>query len=310
MATLKSLKREFLEYLEIEKGRSLNTIVHYDRYLDRFFTFAKVDAPQAITDELVRSFRLWLSRQKAGGRDRRRTLNKKTQNYYVIALRSFLKYLVKRGIKTLPPDRIELAKVPERSLDLVSSDELARLLDSPQGSDLKSFRDKAILELFFSTGLRVSELCSLSRYIDLSRDELTVRGKGEKVRLVFLSGRAKEAIRLYLNKRTDIDEALFMQLGRPAPNDKNADLRLSPRSVERIIKLYAAKAGISKKVTPHVLRHSFATDLLENGADLRAVQMMLGHANITTTQIYTHITDQHLKEIHKKHHGRQMPRNL
>src|SRR5713101_600493 len=154
MASSKVLKREFLEYLEIEKGRSLNTIAHYDRYLERFLTFAKVDGAEAITDELVRSFRLWLSRQKAGGRDRRRTLNKRTQNYYVIALRSFLKYLVKRGIETLPPDRIELAKVPERSLDRVSTDELARLLDAPQGSDLRSLRDKAILELFFSTGLR------------------------------------------------------------------------------------------------------------------------------------------------------------
>ena len=184
VTSLKSFKREFLEYLEIEKGRSLNTIVHYDRYLERFFAFAKVDAPHKITDDLVRSFRLWLSRQKATNRGRHQTLAKQTQNYYLIALRSFLKYLVKRGIRTLPPDRIELAKVPERSLDLVSSDELARLLDAPQGSELKSLRDKAILELFFSTGLRVSELCSLSRCLDLSRDELTVRGKGERVRLV------------------------------------------------------------------------------------------------------------------------------
>jgi site-specific recombinase XerD len=306
--SLRSLKREFLEYLEIEKGRSLNTIAHYDRYLDRFLAFAKIDAPGIITDDLVRSFRLWLSRQKATNRGRHQTLAKQTQNYYLIALRSFLKYLVKRGIRTLPPDRIELAKVPERSLDLVSSDELARLLDAPQGSELKSLRDKAILELFFSTGLRVSELCSLSRYLDLSRDEFTVRGKGEKVRLVFLSDRAKEAVRSYLGKRTDLDEALFIQLSRPVPKEKDGDLRLSPRSVERIIKHYAAKAGIAKKVSPHTLRHSFATDLLQNGADLRAVQMLLGHANITTTQIYTHITDNHLKEIHKKHHGRQIPK--
>jgi site-specific recombinase XerD len=306
--SLRSVKREFLEYLEIEKGRSLNTIIHYDRYLERFLAFAKVDAPQNITDDLVRSFRLWLSRQKATNRGRHQTLTKQTQNYYLIALRSFLKYLVKRGISTLPPDRIELAKVPERSLDLVSSDELARLLDAPQGGELKSLRDKAILELFFSTGLRVSELCALSRYLDLSRDEFTVRGKGEKVRLVFLSDRAKEAVRSYVGRRTDLDEALFIQLSRPAPKEKDGDLRLSPRSIERIIKHYAAKAGIAKKVSPHTLRHSFATDLLENGADLRAVQMLLGHANITTTQIYTHITDNRLKEIHKKHHGRQMPK--
>jgi integrase/recombinase XerD len=306
-SSLRVLKREFLEYLEIEKGRSLNTIAHYDRYLDRFLGFVKVDTPAEITDDQVRNFRLWLSRQKAGDRGPRQTLMKKTQNYYLIALRSFLKYLVKRGIKTLPPDRIELAKVPERSLDLISAGELARLLDAPRGSEIKSLRDKAILELFFSTGLRVSELCSLSRYLDLTRDEFTVRGKGEKVRLVFLSDRAKAAVRHYLDKRTDIDEALFIRLGWSMPVNKEIDFRLSPRSVERIIKHYAAAAGIAKKVSPHTLRHSFATDLLQNGADLRAVQMLLGHANITTTQIYTHITDQHLKEIHKKHHGRQVP---
>jgi site-specific recombinase XerD len=285
--SLKSLKREFLEYLEIERGRSLNTISHYDRYLERFLIFAKIDTPPAITDDVVRTFRLWLSRQKVASREGRQTLARKTQNYYLIALRSFLKYLIRRNIPVLPPDRIELAKVPERSLDLISRDELARLLDAPEGSDVKSLRDKAMLELFFSTGLRVSELCSLSRYIDLSRDELTVRGKGEKVRLVFISDRAKEAVKRYLEKRTDIDDALFIRTGRPVPQAKDAELRLTSRSVERIIKHYAIKAGIAKKVTPHVLRHSFATDLLENGADLRAVQIMLGHSDIATTQIYT-----------------------
>ena len=201
-----------------------------------------------------------------------------------------------------------MAKIPERSIDLILSDELRRLLDAPEnknGDDLaeiKFLRDKAILELFFSTGLRVSELCSLSREIDLKRDELSVRGKGEKVRVVFISDVAKESVRNYLAKRKDMDPALFVQLGKNAKAKES--LRLTPRSVERIVKFYAIKAGISKKVTPHVIRHSFATDLLQNGADLRSVQMLLGHANIGTTQIYTHVTDKHLKEIHKKFHNK------
>lgn len=295
------LKRQFLEYTEIERGRSLKTVENYDRYLTRFLEYAKTDNPKSITEDLVREYRLWLNRQTIGNKSD--SLKKKTQNYYLIALRAFLKYLLKRGITSLSPDKIELAKTPERSLDLISRNELERLMKAPDGSDEKSLRDKAILELLFSTGLRVSELCSLSRDIDLSADELSVRGKGEKVRVVFLSPDAKSSIKKYLTARKDMDDSLFVQYGKNAKTKET--LQLTPRSVERIIKHYAIKAGITKKVTPHVIRHSFATDLLQNGADLRSVQVMLGHANIGTTQIYTHITDKHLKEVHKKFHNKR-----
>jgi len=306
---LPQLKTEFLEHLEIERGRSLKTIENYDHYLSRFLEFAQISEPEKITDDLVRKYRIWLNRQDAGKKRKGAdegitgTLKKKTQNYYLIALRAFLKYLARREIKSLPPDRIDLAKTGERSLDLISSDELARLLSAPKGDKIQNLRDRAILELIFSTGLRISELCSLSRYIDLKKDELSVRGKGEKVRVVFISQDAKNAIKNYLEKRDDMDDALFVKhTNGGAKNTKT--LRLTPRSIERMAEHYALAAGISKKVTPHVLRHSFATDLLENGADLRSVQIMLGHANINTTQIYTHVTDKGLREIHKNFHGK------
>jgi len=295
---LQNLKRQFLEHLEIEKGRSLKTVANYERYLDRFFILTKVSKPQDITDDIVREYRLALNRFEIlnTGSSQKATLKKKTQNYYLIALRMFLKYLVRRNVTSLSAERIDLAKISERSIDPVSSNELDRLLKAPDGTDLKNLRDKAILELLFSTGLRVSELCSLPRDIDLKKDEFSIRGKGEKVRVVFLSEQAKDSIKNYLKKRTDMDDALFINLGKSG--------RLTSRSVERIVKYYAIKAGISKKVTPHGLRHSFATDLLSNGADLRSVQMLLGHANITTTQVYTHVTDKHLREIHKKFHNK------
>lgn len=311
---LHQLKREFLEYVEIEKGRSLKTVRNYEHYLDRFLSYSKLKNPADISDDILREYRLWLNRQPAlKGRDGRviTTLKKKSQNYYLIALRSFLKYLARRGVKTLAPDRIELAKVAERSLDLISVDELHRLMhaadEAANKGDLKGLRDKAMLELFFSTGLRVSELCSLSRDLDLRADEFSVRGKGEKVRVVFLSEDARAALKKYLAKRADMDDALFVQTQGPIKGklEKADTLRLTPRSVERIVKHYAIKAGISKKVTPHVIRHSFATDLLQNGADLRSVQMLLGHANIGTTQIYTHVTDKHLREVHQKFHNRK-----
>jgi site-specific recombinase XerD len=302
---IQDLKQEFLEYLEIEKGRSLKTVENYDRYLTRFFEYTKAESPSEITEEKVRSFRLWLNRQEVPGKKgvSRETLKKKTQNYYLIALRMFLKYLVRRNISSLSPDRIDLAKVPQRGIDMISEEELRRLLAAPEGQDLKSLRDKAILELLFSTGLRVSELCSLSRYLDLKKDEFSIRGKGEKIRVVFLSQEAKDAIQNYLKARTDTDEALFTGLS-TVNTQENAEQshRLTSRSVERIVKQYAIKAGITKKVTPHVIRHSFATDLLQNGADLRSVQAMLGHSDISTTQVYTHVTDKHLKDIHKKYH--------
>jgi len=300
MADLKQLKNQFLEYLEIEKGRSVKTVENYDRYLSRYLAFSKVSSPAKITESSVREFRIHLNRQ-AGTSG---TMKHKTQNYYMISLRAFLKFLRKRDVESLNPERIELAKVGQRDLDLITADELNRLINGPKGdSSLSSLRDRAILELFFSTGLRVSELCALNRDLDLTRDEFSVRGKGEKIRVVFLSGDAKDAIKAYENKRGDVDEALFIQMGRAS---KNADeLRLTPRSIERIVKGYAIKAGITRKVTPHVIRHSFATDLLENGADLRSVQALLGHANIATTQVYTHITDKHLREVHRAFHGKR-----
>ncbi|MGB2580679.1 MAG: site-specific tyrosine recombinase/integron integrase [Minisyncoccia bacterium] len=301
--TLGSYTRQYLEYLEIERGRSLKTIENYDRYLTRFLVASGAKEPADINDEMIRSFRLWLNRQEAGIREgRKETLKKKTQNYYLIAIRSFLKYLRKRGVESYAPEKIELAKVAERTIDLLTPQDLRRLLDAPNGDSVKELRDKAILELFFSTGLCLSELCALSRDIDLTRDEISVRGKGEKVRVVFLSEDAKKAVSAYLKKRTDLDDALFVSERKQLHND--GSIRLTPRSIERMVKFYAAKAGIMDKVTPHILRHSFATDLLYNGADIRSVQMMLGHSNISTTQIYTHITDSELRNVHKKFHGK------
>ncbi|MEY2702404.1 MAG: hypothetical protein RLY43_1037 [Bacteroidota bacterium] len=298
-----NIKQEFLEYVEIEKGRSLKTVENYDRYLTRFFDKAEIKNPKDITEQNIREFRLWLNRQP-GVRD---TMKRRTQNYYLIALRSFLKYLAKRGITALAPEKIELAKAESRELDLMSAEELSRLLNAPDTSEVKGLRDKAILELFFSTGLRVSELVSLKRELDLTKDEFSIRGKGDKVRVVFISDEARKAVKSYLDKRDDMDDALFVQV--PNKSGKNVlakkdSMRLSARSIERIVKHYATKAGISRKVTPHVIRHSFATDLLSNGADLRSVQALLGHANITTTQVYTHVTDKHLREIHKNFHGK------
>jgi len=298
------LKREFLEYMEIEKGRSLKTIENYSHYLTVFLEQTKIKSPKNITDSVIRDFRLWLNRQSNGNNKiSGSTMSKKTQNYYLIALRVFLKFLMKRNIKSLSPERVELAKIPERSLDLITETELNRLLNAPEGNNLKTLRDKAILELLFSTGLRVSELCSLKSDIDLNSSELSIRGKGGKVRIVFLSDHAKEAVRKYLNARKDIQDALFVQVGKEISGKETTPL--TRRSVERIVKQCAIKAGISKKVTPHIIRHCFATDLLRNGADLRSVQMLLGHSNISTTQVYTHITDAHLREVHKKFHGRR-----
>lgn len=300
MAELNKLKQDFLEYLEIEKGRSVRTVENYDRYLSRFLTHAKAKTPEDITEDVIRRFRKALNREG---------LNVRTHNYCLIVLRGFLKYLARRDIAALSADRIELAKESARGFNLISPAELVRLLDSPKGDDVKSLRDKAILELLFSTGLRVSELCALPRYLDWTRDEISVRGKGGKIRLVFVSPRAKEAVTAYLAKRADMAEALFVHYGPGAwktpPKAGREPQNITKRSVERILKQYAVKAGIDKRVTPHTIRHMFATDLLENGADIRSVQTLLGHASITTTQIYTHVTDRHLKEIHARFHGKQ-----
>ena len=301
--TIKDLKSQFLEYLEIEKNRSPKTIENYNHYLTRFINSAKVENPRDITEEAVRKYRLQLNRTTD---ERGKPLKKVTQNYHVIALRSFLKYLAKRDIRVVPAEKIELGKQEEREIIFLEPSELERFLQAPQGTSLSGLRDRAILETLFSTGLRVSELCSLDQDdIDLKRGEFSVRGKGSKIRLVFLSEQAKAAITSYLEKRGDADEALFIRVPRGERFEKFEELRLTPRSIQRIIKKYAVAAGImGKNVSPHSLRHSFATDLLRNGADIRSVQALLGHSSVTTTQIYTHVTDKQLREVHQKFHGK------
>ncbi len=309
---IKTLKIQYLEHLEIEKNRSPKTMENYGRYLDRFFGFAlrqssgqaKVLNPSDITEDLIRQYRLYLNRLK--DRDGNQ-LKKVTQNYHIIALRNFLKYLAKRDIKSVSAEKVELGKQEDREVTFLEADELERLLKSPEGNNLDALRDKAVLTTLFSTGMRVSELCSLDRYkIDTTRGELSIRGKGSKIRVVFLSDDAKEDINKYLGKRSDVDEALFIRILKSKTFSKDSDLRLTPRSIQRIVEKYATKAGIvGKNVSPHTLRHSYATDLLRNGADIRSVQSMLGHSSVTTTQIYTHVTDKQLREVHKKFHNKK-----
>jgi len=308
---IKELKSQFLEYLEIEKNKSPKTIENYDRCLRHFLAWSGVEKPKDITDDLVRRYRLHLNRMETKQGE---TLKKITQNYYVIALRSFLRYLAKRDIDTLKAEKVEVSKNPSREVEFLEPEEVERLLHAAEGNDFKSLRDRAILEMLFSGGLRVSELISINRdKLDLKRGEFSVRGKGDKYRVVFISEGAASAIRKYLDKRTDIDPALFVRNDKALKKFKNKkleaknseSLRLTPRSVQRIVKYYAVKAGIVKNVHPHTLRHSFATDLLINGADIRSVQSMLGHSSITTTQIYTHVTNQRLHDIHKNFHRKR-----
>jgi site-specific recombinase XerD len=289
---IQKLIADYLSYLEIEKNRSPKTRENYEHYLNVFLEFAKIRMPSEITDRLVREFRMNLSR---------RDIKKITQSYYVIAIRNFLKYLAKHDIKSLSPDKIELPKTPARQIETLAYSDLERLLAAPKTDSLRDLRDKAILETFFSTGLRLAELCSLDRYIDLERGEFSVRGKGDKIRVVFLAASAKDAIKRYLAKRADAEEALFVSINKSG----TVIGRITPRSAERVVASRALQAGIAKPVHAHELRHSFATDLLMNGADLRSVQELLGHANISTTQIYTHFTDKQLHEIHKTFHGKR-----
>ena len=298
---------QFLEYLEVEKGLSLITVKNYSFYLKRFAEFAKeagVTGPGKISKELVHKYRLWLNRPGKGGG----SLKKNTQNYHLIALRGFLKYLVKMDIKSLGPEKVELAKQMPRQVDFLEGSDLERILAAPLKIDLPDIirkRDKAILELFFSTGLRVSELCRLKiENINLKKDEFTVRGKGAKLRVVFLSETARRWLEDYLKARRDMNPYLFVSHDKAA-SGREEQIGLTPRSVQRLVEKYAKVAGITKEVTPHTLRHSYATDLLMNGADIRSVQAMLGHSSITTTQVYTHITDQQLRDVHQAFHGRR-----
>jgi len=296
------LKTDFLEYLEIEQNRSQKTISNYDHYLTRLLDFGGEDLKISDIDtEWLRKWRLWLNRLGTNTSDE---MQKNTQNYHLIALRSFLKYCSKRDIEALKADKVELARVVRKQVTFLTPEELQRMFELPDTSTEPGARDRAILELLFSSGLRVSELVGLDRdHINLKRREFMVRGKGQKDRPIFISPEAAEWIQEYLNLRGDKIPALFTRLGGKKEIRRDGNYaRLTARSVQRLVASYARLAGITKHVSPHTLRHSFATDLLMNGADIRSVQAMLGHSNIATTQIYTHVTDPHLKEIHTKFH--------
>jgi site-specific recombinase XerD len=297
------LVRDFLEHLEIEQNRSLTTISNYDHYLSRLVEFTDDPDISKVDSEMVRAWRLHLNRLKDQTGN---PLTKTTQNYHLIALRSFLKYLAKRDITALDSAKVELAKTTRPEVTFLDSDEIARLLAAIDISNPIGLRDRAVIELLFSGGLRVSELVALNiDSINLERREFVVRGKGQKDRPVFISPDAAEWIGRYLATRKDKFEPLFIHYsGVQDDLDGGMYTRLTVRSVQRLVKRYAKAAGITKDVTPHTLRHSFATDLLRNGADLRSVQGLLGHANIATTQIYTHITDPQLKSVHERFHAR------
>lgn len=294
-------KTDYLEYMEIEQNRSQKTIANYDHYLTRLLDFAGDITVEEITPELIRKWRLWLNRLGTNVSDE---LQKNTQNYHLIALRSFLKYCTKRDIPALPADKVELSRTVRKQVTFLSPEELGRLFSQPDAGTIVGQRDRAILELLFSSGLRVSELVGLDRdHINLKRREFMVRGKGQKDRPIFISPEAAAYIQRYLDARKDTAKPLFVRYSGTKKVDLTGNYhRLTARSVQRLVARYALKAGITKHVSPHTMRHSFATDLLMNGADLRSVQAMLGHSNISTTQIYTHVTDPHLKSIHEKFH--------
>jgi site-specific recombinase XerD len=306
--SLKSLIAEFLEYLEIEKGCSSLTIREYKHYLKRFYNWVTEDSPTAkpedINLEIIRRYRLYLAHLRTRNG---LSLERVTQSYHIVALRAFLRYLlVQRDIPTLSPDKIELPKQSSRSITFLNLEQLDRLLNSPKIATNVGLRDRTILETLFSTGLRVSELVSLNRdQIDLERKEFGVKGKGNKLRVVFLSDTAAEWIERYLRSRQDSFKPLFIRHnGKVDIRNSGEGMRLTARTIQRIVAKYAKRAGLPIEATPHTLRHSFATDLLISGADIRSVQEMLGHESIRTTQVYTHVTNRHLKEVHKAFHSR------
>ncbi len=298
---LSELTIDFLEYLEVEQNRSQKTAENYHLYLMRLIEFIDDIEVEKFDAEMLRKWRLWLARYKD---DRGQELSKLTQTYHLIALRSFLKFCSKRSIPTLAADKVELPKVTRKQVSFLKDDELQQLFAQIPTDSQIGLRDRAIIALLYSSGLRVSELTKLDRdHVNLKRREFMVRGKGQKDRLVFVDDGAAELIQTYLNARTDAITPLFIRYGGHEVTDRSGDFkRLTPRSVQRMVSRYAKLAGITKQVSPHTLRHSFATDLLMNGADLRSVQTLLGHSNISTTQIYTHVTDPHLREVHKRFH--------
>ena len=295
---------DFLEHLEVEGGRSPRTIENYKLYLERFIDFAGDIDVAKITSETIRKYRLWLNRYKNSNTGEELLLI--TQNYHLIALRGLLTYLSQRDISSLAADKITLPKTVRKQVTFLHYDEVVRLIEQIPLDNEPGLRDRAIIELLFSSGLRVSELVSLNRdHINLARREFMVRGKGQKDRPVFVSMSAAEHVKNYLDARSDSLPALFISYSRrlTKPSVSGDYRRLGARSIQRMVSHYARLAGITKHVSPHTMRHSFATDLLMNGADLRAVQSMLGHSNIATTQIYTHVTDQHLKDVHERFHS-------
>ena len=299
---MSELLLDYIEHLEVEGGRSAHTAENYTLYLERFIEFTDDITVDKITPELVRKYRLWLNRYKNDHDDELATI---TQGYHLIALRGFLNYLSKRDISSLSPEKIELPKVSRKQVTFLHYDEVERLLEQMATDDESGLRDRAIIELLFSSGLRVSELVNLNRdHINTKRREFMVRGKGQKDRPVFISESASLHVKNYLESRQDNLPPLFISYSRNIESTNSGDYRrLTARSIQRIINKYAKLAGITKHVSPHTMRHSFATDLLMNGADIRSVQVMLGHSSISTTQVYTHVTDEHLREVHEKFHS-------
>lgn len=300
---MSDLITDFAEHLEVEGGRSLRTVENYQLYLERFLEFTGDMSVEKITAEVVRKYRLWLNRYE---NDLGQKLSLTTQSYHLIALRGFLVYLSRRDITSLSADKIILPKTVRPQVTFLQYDEIVRMLEQIDTSTEQGLRDRAIIELLFSSGLRVSELVNLNRdHINLTRREFMVRGKGQKDRPVFVSKSAAEHVETYLDARTDSLPPLFLSYSRNSqtPTTSGDFRRLAARSIQRMVSHYAKLAGITKHVSPHTMRHSFATDLLMNGADLRSVQSMLGHSSISTTQVYTHVTDQHLKEVFERFHS-------
>jgi site-specific recombinase XerD len=293
---------DYIEHLEVEGGRSAKTAENYRLYLERFVEFTEDIKVGNITTETIRKYRLWLNRYKNLNDDELAII---TQAYHLIALRGFLGYLSQRDIESLAPNKIVLPKVARKQVTFLHYDEVKRLLDRIDLTSEAGLRDRAIVELLFSSGLRVSELINLNRdHVNTKRREFMVRGKGQKDRPIFISEAAASWVDRYLEARMDNLPPLFLSYSRNNVATTSGDFRrLTARSVQRMISQYAKLAGITKHVSPHTMRHSFATDLLMNGADIRSVQSMLGHSNISTTQVYTHVTDEHLREVYEKFHS-------